>query len=374
MKKNVKVCLSMIVRNESRVIKRCLESVKPLIDHWVIVDTGSSDGTQEIIKETMKGIPGELHERPWISFCHNRTEALTLAKGNGEFALLIDADEELIYEKDFVIPDFSEQVYIINVRYDTAVFHRELYVNNELDWYWEGVLHEQIHCKQKLRSVAVMKKIYNLSKAEGQRSLNPNKYAIDAELLEKALIDDPNNSRYVFYLGQSYACDKNWKKAMGAYEKRATMGGWSQEVYYALYAYGYMQDQLKYDPHTLIDSYAKAYQYRPSRSEGLFRIACVYFNLNYYALAKIVTKFGEQIPLSDDSMFVEPAIYQFGFTMLNADCCRALDEREAAIRGYEKVLTVPELPAEVRFEIQQHITNIKALPPKENKPEMLPFC
>ena len=45
------ICLNMIVKNESRVIKRCLESVKGFIDYWVIVDTGSEDGTQDMIKK-----------------------------------------------------------------------------------------------------------------------------------------------------------------------------------------------------------------------------------------------------------------------------------------------------------------------------------
>ena len=43
------VCLNMIVRNESSVIQRCLDSVKGFIDYWVIVDTGSIDGTQKIV-------------------------------------------------------------------------------------------------------------------------------------------------------------------------------------------------------------------------------------------------------------------------------------------------------------------------------------
>jgi len=43
------VCLNMIVKNESEVITRCLKSVLPLIDYWVISDTGSTDGTQKII-------------------------------------------------------------------------------------------------------------------------------------------------------------------------------------------------------------------------------------------------------------------------------------------------------------------------------------
>jgi glycosyltransferase involved in cell wall biosynthesis len=89
------VTLSMIVKNEAHVIERCLESVKQFITGWVIVDTGSTDGTQQKIRECMSRIPGNLHERPWRDFGHNRTEALELAKcvEYGEYALVIDADD-----------------------------------------------------------------------------------------------------------------------------------------------------------------------------------------------------------------------------------------------------------------------------------------
>ena len=46
-----KICLNMIVKNEEPVIERCLATVKPHIDYWVIVDTGSSDNTIKKIKE-----------------------------------------------------------------------------------------------------------------------------------------------------------------------------------------------------------------------------------------------------------------------------------------------------------------------------------
>ena len=60
-----KVCLNMIVRNEAHVITETLDSVSRLIDYWVIVDTGSEDGTQQIIESYFqeKGIEGELHSR-----------------------------------------------------------------------------------------------------------------------------------------------------------------------------------------------------------------------------------------------------------------------------------------------------------------------
>ena len=61
--KRPSLCLVMIVKNESKVIKRCIDSVKDYIDNWVIVDTGSTDGTQKLIIDIMDeyGIKGELH-------------------------------------------------------------------------------------------------------------------------------------------------------------------------------------------------------------------------------------------------------------------------------------------------------------------------
>ena len=60
------IALVMIVKDEEDTIKKCLSSVAPYISHWVIVDTGSSDNTLNVIRETMGelGIPGELHEGP----------------------------------------------------------------------------------------------------------------------------------------------------------------------------------------------------------------------------------------------------------------------------------------------------------------------
>ena len=58
------LCLNMIVKNKVSVIARCLVSVRPIIDYWVIVDTGSTDGSQETVRTLMRDLPGELHERP----------------------------------------------------------------------------------------------------------------------------------------------------------------------------------------------------------------------------------------------------------------------------------------------------------------------
>jgi glycosyltransferase involved in cell wall biosynthesis len=81
----------MIVKDEAKVIEKCLSSVKPLIDYWAIVDTGSSDNTKQLIDKMIAGIPGEFHERPWVNFAHNRNEALEFTKNKGDYVLFIDA-------------------------------------------------------------------------------------------------------------------------------------------------------------------------------------------------------------------------------------------------------------------------------------------
>ena len=68
----------MIVKNEAHIILETLNSVKKYIDYWVISDTGSTDGTQTVIKEFFEkeNIKGELYNDKWENFGHNRTKAL----------------------------------------------------------------------------------------------------------------------------------------------------------------------------------------------------------------------------------------------------------------------------------------------------------
>lgn len=86
--------LCMIVRNEERHIKRCLESVKGLVDEIIIVDTGSTDNTVSIAK----GLGANVYFQQWENnFSKARNESLKYA--NGDWILVMDADE-VIAKKD----------------------------------------------------------------------------------------------------------------------------------------------------------------------------------------------------------------------------------------------------------------------------------
>ena len=105
----------MIVKDEASVIARCLASVRPLIDYWIIVDTGSTDGTPDVVRKVMQDIPGELHRQPWVDFAHNRTEALNLARPHGKYTLLIDADDVLELLPDFKLPFLKADSYTVEI-------------------------------------------------------------------------------------------------------------------------------------------------------------------------------------------------------------------------------------------------------------------
>src|SRR5262249_32717808 len=81
------ICLNMIVRDEAHIVSEALRSVMPYLDTWVIVDTGSTDGTQDLIREIFAAerLRGELYERPWRDFGTNRTEALQLCSGRADY-------------------------------------------------------------------------------------------------------------------------------------------------------------------------------------------------------------------------------------------------------------------------------------------------
>ena len=88
---SMRISLCMIVRDEAACLDRCLSSVSDVVDEICIVDTGSTDGTQEIAREH----GAVLAEVAWKDdFAAARNASLELA--TGDWILVLDADEELL--------------------------------------------------------------------------------------------------------------------------------------------------------------------------------------------------------------------------------------------------------------------------------------
>lgn len=242
-----KLCLNMIVKNESSIIAHTLENVLhkiPQIDYYVISDTGSTDDTVSVIKSFFKKkkIKGEIYIDEWKDFGHNRSKALEYAFKKSHYLIVFDADDEIC--GTFPVLDYQRlefDGYLLtfgpHVRYE-----RMLIINNQYRWCYKGVLHEYIVCEDKpdLKQASVQGDYYIVSGKHGHRSQDPHKYKKDAILLEKAYEEaksknDSLYNRYCFYCAQSYFDANDKESAIQWYKKVCTHDGWIQEKYYACY-------------------------------------------------------------------------------------------------------------------------------------------
>jgi glycosyltransferase involved in cell wall biosynthesis len=345
------ICLNMIVKNEKDVICRCLASVKPLIDTWVIVDTGSTDGTQQVIRDFMQDVPGELHERPWKNFAHNRNEALDLARNKADYILIIDADDDLVYSPTFKLPKLALDTYHIKISHGGMVYSRPQLIKASLPWKWVGVLHEYLDCPNQ-QNVALLEGVTMRYGGDGARSRDPAKFRKDAEVLEAALKEEPYNSRYMFYLAQSYRDGGVYDKALEWYQKRVLMGGWDQEVFYSMMQVARLQQALKMDAGTWVDSYYQAYLYRPSRIEPLYDLVRHHRLKGDYFAGYLLAKQGLTTSVPSDVLFVEKWIYDWGLLLEYSICAAWIGQYQEAQAASHLIIANRSIPDNVRECVQ----------------------
>lgn len=146
-KEEKKLCLCMIVKNESRIMERCLNATKSIVDYVSICDTGSTDNTPEIIGNWCKEneIPGTVHHEPFKNFGYNRSLAVSLAQKTypeADYLLILDADMILEVDPNFDKTSLTEDHYL-TLQYDVHIkYWLTRLLKASLPWKSVGVTHE----------------------------------------------------------------------------------------------------------------------------------------------------------------------------------------------------------------------------------------
>lgn len=315
-----KIVLCMIVKNESEVIERCLASTLPIIDTFCIVDTGSTDDTISKIRKFFEqvGIDGVIHERPWVNFGTNRTEALELARPLGDYTWMIDADEILEFDGNFDPDKFKASLkadlYNVFASYGGIKYHRPQLTSNKKQFVYRGILHEYVDCTGTIDTRDFANGILNRPIQDGARSKLPDKYAKDAEVFEEALkgkVDEKDFNRYHFYLAQSYRDSQQWQKAHDAYIKRAKLGGWNEEVFYSLFQVGRLKEILEHPIDEIVRYYVQAYDANPWRAEPLWAAARACKVYGRFDQAFVFAKQASRLPHPNGALFVSTPVYEW---------------------------------------------------------------
>ena len=352
------LCLIMIVKNEAHCIERCLNSVKPLIDHWVIVDTGSTDGTQSKINQIMAGIPGTLYERPWHDFATNRSESIDLARDKAEYGFVIDADDCLQIKEGFQLPALDQPGYELRIEYGETIYYRPHIFKLSLPFKYVSVLHEYLCCEGvEMASLPRLEDglVYKVA-GGGSRSSDPKKFQRDADTLRRALLQEPKNSRYVFYLAQSLKDGGNLEKAVTQYERRSKMGGWDEEVWTSLYEAAILKERLRYNETSVVQAYLKAYELRPQRVDPLYRLAAYYRVVkDRPQVAYIYAAAGLGAIRPSDRLMMDETIYTWRLDYEYAIASYYANRRQESFATHKRLLENAALPTLERDRILKNL-------------------
>lgn len=264
-----KIVLCMIVKNESKIIRRCLDSARSVIDAISICDTGSTDNTVELIKQAIAdfGIPGVVHQHEWKNFGHNRSLSFTATRQfsldlgfnlKDTYSLLLDADMMLDIGDDFVKKDLVKDGYLLQQYNSSLVYYNMRLVKMIHLWkcigvtheYW-GIVNEDGKEISEYADESGKKHKYDHPHLETLKIDDRNdggckadKFERDIRLLSQGVIDEPDNVRYKFYLARSYEDSGKIEDALEWYQKRIDAKGWWEEVWYSHYAMGRCYQKL----------------------------------------------------------------------------------------------------------------------------------
>lgn len=202
------VSLCMICKNEISNLGILLDQVCPVLEQVVIVDTGSTDGTLELIKEKQIQYPNlELHHFAWIKdFSAARNYSFSFAKNS--WTLWVDADDQidpkdLKHFKDNYLNDPNVDCWILDYIYASfpdgtpqMVLGRERFIRTNSNAQWHGAIHETclIH-NLRQRNYDALKVIHN-------RNGKVIDYNRNVDILASEFEKNPRDPRTAYYYGK----------------------------------------------------------------------------------------------------------------------------------------------------------------------------
>jgi hypothetical protein len=338
----------MIVKNEASVLARCLRSCGGLIDCWVICDTGSSDGTQELIARELEGVPGELHRHEWVNFGHNRSALMELATNRADYLLLIDAD--MTVAQSAPLGALKADAYMLRQGDERFDYRNKRLVRGDLRWRYVGATHEYLSCLDVERTVEHLDALTIDDHGDG--GSKADKFERDCALLQTELREHPENTRAMFYLAQTQrdlGTQSGNAEVLAAardlYERRVELGGWEEEVCCAWRQAGRLSAELGEWPRA-VAAFLAAWEARPSRLEAVHDLVAGLLDRRQHRTACRFTALaaGGRLAVPEDILFVEPWIYQWGLLFQHSVAAYWCGELDASIRACKRLLAIPSLP------------------------------
>lgn len=365
-----KLALNFICKDESPVIEKMLESAKGIVDLIVVNDTGSTDGTQQIIKNFGEkyGIPTYVFERPFDDFEKSRNHAMQMlretVKGLGwnpeqVHGFWFDCDETLVIDPKFTKSQFTKDLYMINTYIGQMKYTRNTFFKVSKPFRWYGPVHEFIVCDEQNITSGLAENIHVDVKMTGNSWMGDiaEKYASHSYKLEAYINKNRQDPRWIFYTAQSWhdaasikdnkeENDERLRRSLKYYRERVSRtDGYAEEIYYAQYRIGTIMRILEDPWHLTMMELLKAYQIDPLRGESIKVIIDHYLQMGEWHMAYLYSKFAKTTfhgknPYPTRLLFVDEATYVWKFAEAHAAAAFYTGRMDEAKQTYQEIVAI----------------------------------
>ena len=219
--------LCIMVKNAGPQFEQMLVKNMHVIDRWTILDTGSTDGTIDIINKVLVGKKkGNLYQEPFINFRDSRNRCLDLAGMDCKYTLMLD-DTYIIEgnlrgflnmaRDDQFADTLSLYVKSHDVEYTS---NRLLKTDKHLRYIYR--LHEIINDKNNLNiMIPIEEAKINDYTCDYMTTRTNGRKEYDLRILLEDAQEDPENSRHYYYIAQTYNLLHRHELAYEYFLKRA---------------------------------------------------------------------------------------------------------------------------------------------------------
>lgn len=322
------ICLIAIMKNESKILERFFRSAAPYVTDYVLLDTGSTDGSQERAVEIAAEleIPGTVVETQWTNFGEARTLLMQYARelSSSEWALQIDLDWELVLDtNDTSVNPFE----FLNNLEEFQAAHLSIADQNlrwglpqltrlTHPWEYTGKVHESLTDNGKGGLVAAaVPGITAYHRADGANKTGRQ----ERDLI---MLQDETDPRSQFYYAQTLRDLGRHEEAIDNYLERANrIDGWDEEVYWSMLQAGRSYQDTR-QIQLAINILLRAWALRPHRVEALCTICEIFIAeknwMQAQTIAEVAIAQASTGRWRSDSLFIEEYRHTHGAEVLLA--------------------------------------------------------